>query len=67
MIVQGAGIILLNNDQRRVAVGDVASIAIGDIHRIENDGTECLVIIEIQLGVCTEDDIIRLEDDWHRK
>jgi hypothetical protein len=33
---------------------------------IENDGAGDLIIIETQLGVCLEEDITRLEDDWGR-
>ena len=32
----------------------------------ENNGLIDLVIIEIQTGVCNEDDIIRIEDDFGR-
>jgi len=39
----------------------------GEIHRLENYGDELLEIIEIQTGeYLGEDDIIRLEDDFHR-
>jgi mannose-6-phosphate isomerase-like protein (cupin superfamily) len=36
------------------------------VHRITNDGDDPLVFIETQLGLCLEDDIIRLEDDYGR-
>ena len=35
-------------------------------HRVENDGPDPLIIIETQLGLCLEDDIVRLEDDFGR-
>ena len=36
-------------------------------HRIANVGTDVLVFIEIQQGsYFGEDDIVRLEDDYHR-
>ena len=38
----------------------------GADHRVENDGPDPLIIIEIQLGLCLEDDIVRLEDDFGR-
>jgi mannose-6-phosphate isomerase-like protein (cupin superfamily) len=66
-IVQGEGQFTLNETTRKVKQGDALFIALGDVHRIENDGTDYLVIIETQLGLCIEDDIIRLEDDWGRK
>lgn len=66
VVVQGEGLFTLNEDVRRVKQGDAVFIGLGDVHRIENDGTEYLVIIETQLGLCLEDDIIRLEDDFGR-
>lgn len=66
VIAQGRGLFTLNDAVHRVEVGDAVEIAIGDVHRIENDGEEDLVIIETQLGHCVEDDIIRLEDDFGR-
>lgn len=35
-------------------------------HRISNPGPGNLVIIEVQIGRCDEDDIVRLEDDYGR-
>ena len=40
----------------------------GEVHRLENEGAIPLEIIEIQTGnYLGEDDITRLEDDYHRK
>ena len=50
-----------------VSEGDTCFIDVGDVHRIENDGDEPLVFIETQMGLCLEDDIIRLEDDYGRE
>lgn len=66
VIVQGQGLFTLNDDVRRIRKGDALHIGLGDVHRLENDGDEYLVLIETQLGVCLEDDIIRLEDDFGR-
>ena len=38
----------------------------GQTHRIANTGTEPLVIVELQMGACREDDIERLADDYER-
>ena len=47
--------------------GDAVDIALGEAHRIANEGEETLVIIEVQRGAYLgEDDIIRLEDDYGR-
>jgi mannose-6-phosphate isomerase len=66
VIVQGSGLFTRNQSAERVSAGDAVWIERGDVHRIENDGTEYLVIIETQMGLCLEDDIIRLEDDFGR-
>lgn len=66
VVVQGTGLFTLNDDVRKIGKGDALYIDLGDVHRLENDGDAYLVIIETQLGVCLEDDIIRLEDDFGR-
>lgn len=38
----------------------------GATHRIANTGTTPLVIVELQMGHCDEDDIERLADDYAR-
>ncbi|MGI9176049.1 MAG: phosphomannose isomerase type II C-terminal cupin domain [Rhodothermales bacterium] len=65
-IARGTGQFTLNDDVRRIQQGDALFIDTGDVHRIENDGEDYLIIIETQLGLCLEDDIIRLEDDFGR-
>jgi len=66
VIVRGEGVFTLNESTRRIATGDALFIKTGDAHRIENDGSDYLIIIETQMGLCLEDDIIRLEDDFGR-
>lgn len=65
-IAKGQALFTLNEDVKQLTAGDAVFIAIGDVHRVENNGTEDVIIIETQLGLCLEDDIIRLEDDWGR-
>ncbi len=65
-IVQGTGLFTLDDAVREVTVGDALHIPLGAVHRIANPGSEYLVIIETQLGLCIEDDIVRLEDDYGR-
>jgi mannose-6-phosphate isomerase len=44
-----------------------AVIGIGTIHRLGNSGPEPVAIIEVQKGDdLREEDIVRLEDDYHR-
>lgn len=50
-----------------LAERETTTIPAGAVHRIENRGTDPLVIIEIQIGdYCEEDDIVRLADDYTR-
>jgi mannose-6-phosphate isomerase-like protein (cupin superfamily) len=65
--VQGAGVFTRNDEEIEVSEGDTCFINFEDVHRIENDGDEPLVFIETQMGLCLEDDIIRLEDDYGRE
>jgi mannose-6-phosphate isomerase len=67
VIVAGTGEFTLNDTVRPIQTGDVLFIEIGDVHRVNNTGSEDLIIIETQMGLCIEDDIIRLEDDFGRK
>jgi len=66
VIVNGSGKLTLDDSVQEIASGDAIFIRKGQVHRVENDGQDFLVIIETQLGVCVEDDIVRLEDDWGR-
>jgi len=66
VIVNGSGKLTLDDSVREIASGDAIFIEKGQVHRVENNGEDFLVIIETQLGVCVEDDIVRLEDDWGR-
>lgn len=66
VIVQGGGLMTQDEKSYPVGVGDVVFIQKGQVHRIENDRDDYLVLIETQFGVCLEDDITRLEDDFGR-
>lgn len=66
VIASGAGRFTLDDKVTDVSAGSTVFIPVGGIHRIENPNDEPLVIIETQLGLCLEDDIIRLEDDYGR-
>lgn len=66
VIAQGEGTLTLDNEKRQVKEGDTVFIATGGVHRIEAGPDAYLVIIETQLGLCVEDDIIRIEDDFGR-
>jgi mannose-6-phosphate isomerase-like protein (cupin superfamily) len=81
-IVQGSGLMTLGvmkspleseegnqiSKTFRVSYGEVVNIYCPAMHRIENDGEEDLVFIEVQTGTYFgEDDIQRFEDDYGRE
>jgi mannose-1-phosphate guanylyltransferase/mannose-6-phosphate isomerase len=66
-VTSGRGVVTVDNDLLPVAEGDMVSIGVGSVHRVENDGDVALQIVEVQLGdYLGEDDIERLEDDFGR-
>jgi mannose-6-phosphate isomerase len=66
-IVQGTARITLNGDVFEMGSGDSIDIEIGDLHRIENIGSEDVIFVEVQTGTYFgEDDIERIEDDFGR-
>lgn len=66
VIAIGKGMFTLDDTITEVSEGDALFIPLGAVHRIENHTKDPLIIIETQLGLCLEDDIIRLEDDYGR-
>ena len=66
VIVAGTGLLNLQDKEFMIQAGEAFSIAIGEIHRVTNNGNIPLIIIETQIGDCRENDIIRLQDDWNR-
>ena len=66
VVVKGTGKFTLDGEERALAVGDQAYIPRNAIHRLENIGTDALIIIETQIGTCVEEDIERLADDYGR-
>lgn len=69
IIVKGTGIAVIGNNHIALQPGSTVDIPLGAPHRLCNTHTdEALVIIEVATGpVLTEEDIIRLEDDYSRK
>lgn len=66
-IVTGSGRAVVDGRQRSVVAGEAIDIPKTVPHRIENDGSDDLVFIEVQHGeYFGEDDIVRLEDDFGR-
>lgn len=68
VVVAGKATCTIDGEVVVAGPGDCLDVAIGQAHRIGNDGDETLVVIEVQRGEYTgEDDIHRLEDDFGRE
>ena len=58
---------VIGDQTLELALHDTAVIPAGEIHRLGNSGRDAVFIVEVQLGeVLSEEDIVRLEDDYHR-
>jgi mannose-1-phosphate guanylyltransferase/mannose-6-phosphate isomerase len=67
VVVKGVALVTCGTKIFKLAKNESTYIPKGEIHRLENDGKDILEIIEIQTGeYFGEDDIIRIEDDYHR-
>ena len=66
-MVAGSARVTLNGVVSELNAGQTIDIGIGDLHRIENIGSDDVVFIEVQSGsYFGEDDIERIEDDFGR-
>ena len=66
-VVAGQAKVTLDDCEILVPAGTAIDIPIGAAHRVENEGSETLVFIEVQRGdYLGEDDIVRLQDDFGR-
>jgi mannose-6-phosphate isomerase len=66
-IIKGKGTVTLDGEINNYQKGDTILIPKGSKHRIENNGKDKIVFIEVQTGsYFGEDDIVRLEDDYNR-
>jgi len=67
MIILGTAKVTLEGIETVYTKGDVITIPLKAKHRIANIGKDDLIFIEIQQGsYFGEDDIIRINDDYHR-
>lgn len=65
--ISGQGVATLDGKKMDVQVGSSIDVAIRELHRIHNTGSEELIFIEVQTGTYFgEDDIERVEDDFGR-
>ena len=67
IVIAGSGVATVGKKKRPVSPGSYIEVPRGEVHRMENTGEKPLVFIEVQNGdYLGEDDIVRLEDDFHR-
>lgn len=67
VVVRGLATCVVDDAVLLVGPGESVDVAVGARHRLANEGSEELVIVEVQRGEYTgEDDIVRLEDDYGR-
>jgi mannose-6-phosphate isomerase len=67
VVVAGSALVTLDGVPAVYEVGSAVHIPVGAAHRVENQGEEPLVFIEVQTGsYLGEDDIVRLDDDFGR-
>lgn len=68
IVVRGEALVTRGDETFRLSANQSTYIPVGEVHRLENDGTEPLHLIEVQTGAYLgEDDITRLEDSYGRK
>ena len=65
-ILSGCGMMQVGNRVWEVFEGCQVDINEYEVHRVTNESEEPFVFLELQTGVCQEDDIIRIEDDYGR-
>ena len=68
IVVRGTAQVTVDELVKTVHENESIYIPIGAVHRLENPGRIQLELIEVQTGsYLGEDDIIRIEDEYHRK
>ena len=67
VVVSGIATVTVGDKVFYVRSNESTYIPMGEVLRLQNEGRLPLVIVEVQVGEYTgEDDIIRVEDDFHR-
>ena len=64
-VIDGIGQITQGDKETTIRSGESAFIANKGIHRLTG-GEDGITFIEVQRGICKENDIVRLEDDYGR-
>ena len=67
VVLQGVARVTLEDQVFDLQPGEHCDIAIGQVHRLANQTDALVEILEVQMGdFLSEDDIIRLQDDYGR-
>ncbi len=67
VVVEGIARITRDDEDWLLSENESTYIPVGVAHRLENPGDTALRVIEVQCGgYLGEDDIVRLEDSYHR-
>ncbi len=67
VVVEGTARVTINHKSKTLSANESTYVPQGAIHRLENPGTQPVVLIEIQSGAyLAEDDITRYEDLYER-
>lgn len=67
IVVSGTATVTIGGQKRYLRPNESTYIKMGELHRLENEGKIPVVLIEAQVGEYTsEDDIVRVEDDFER-
>lgn len=67
VVVFGVATCIIDDTTIVAGPGHSVDVPLGAKHRLANEGSEELVIVEVQHGAYTgEDDIVRLQDDYDR-
>lgn len=66
-IVKGMALVTKGDMKLPLSAGSSVFIPVGVVHRLRNVGSEHLQVIEVQTGKhLSEDDIVRLQDEYGR-
>ncbi len=67
VVVEGTATVEISGERRLVTENQSVYIAVGELHRLANEGRAPLRLIEVQTGTYLgEDDIQRFEDEYQR-
>lgn len=67
IVVSGTAIVQVADQETLIRTNESTYIPMGETHRLSNLGKVDLVLIEVQVGeYLGEDDIVRINDDFHR-